>query len=68
MSEIESMQRYIERTAISSNRYEMNMNEVFALSHMAADESISAVIMAFNYGRAKCYRAAKAEHRKGASA
>ena len=67
MSEIEKMKRYIERTnmgAKNSFQYAMNIREAFELAHMAhAGDTLSveAISMAFDYGRAKGYRAAKAE-------
>ena len=69
MSEIEKMKRYIERTRMSIKnplQYAMNMREAFELAHMAGAGdalSIKAISMAFNYGQAKGYRAAKAEGR-----
>lgn len=63
MSEIEKMARYIERTKVPSNRYQLYMNEVFSLIHWTEENPINAVIMAFEYGQAKGYRAAKAEVR-----
>lgn len=70
MSEIEKMKRYIERTRMSIKnplQYAMNMREAFELAHMVGTGdalSIEAISMAFNYGKAKGYRAAKAEVRK----
>lgn len=69
MSEIEKMKRYIERTNMNIEnplQYAMNMREAFELAHMAGAGdalSIKAISMAFNYGQAKGYRAAKAEGR-----
>ncbi len=67
MSEIEKIQRYIERTKMDkSRRYQMSMNEAFALSHQAytcGDLPIEMISLAFHYGQAKGYRAAKAEVR-----
>ena len=70
MSEIEKIKRYIERTKMKTSDtgpYAMNMREAFELAHMAGvgdTLSIKAISMAFDYGKAKGYRAAKAEVRK----
>lgn len=67
MSEIEKMQKYIERTKMENGHlYQMNMREAFDLAKMAqtgSSFSIEAISMAFNYGQAKGYRAAQAERR-----
>lgn len=63
MTEIEKMQKYIERTktgiAIDS-QYQMNVQEAVAASSLSPLEAVS---LAFRYGKAKGYRAAKAEVR-----
>lgn len=62
MSEIEKIQRYIERTKANiSDRYDMGLLEVCELKNAA--DTTDAVYLAFLYGRAKGYRAAKAERR-----
>lgn len=67
MSEIEKMKRYIERTKMNApTAYGMNMHEVFELSKQAygcGELPIEIIDLAFNYGKAKGYRAAKAERR-----
>ena len=67
MSEIEKMKRYIERTKLNPNdRFYLDMAEAFELAHQARgaiDLSLEAISLAFNYGKAKGYRAAKAEGR-----
>lgn len=69
MSEIEKMKRYIERTKLSkNNRFGLNMPEAFELAYQAytmGDLPIEIISLAFDYGRAKGYRAAKAERRAG---
>lgn len=57
---IEKIQRYIEKSNVPCNvRYDASFKEVIAMaSEMAA---LDAVVLAFNYGRTKGYRAAKAE-------
>ncbi len=62
MSEIEKMQKYIERTKMENGHlYQMNMREMLDLAHTAAETPIDVVCLAFEYGKAKGYRAAKAE-------
>jgi len=64
MSEIEKMQRYIERTKMDIAQtisYQLNTRQAFAVSDMPTFE---AILFAFKYGQAKGYRAAKAEVRK----
>ena len=67
MTEIEKMKRYIERTKLKPNdRFYMDMAEEFELAHQAngsIDLSLEAISLAFKYGKAKGYRAAKAEVR-----
>lgn len=67
MSEIEKIKRYIERTKVSNTDcYKMNVCEVFELASKAkcgGDEAFSVIETAFNYGRAKGYRAAQAERK-----
>jgi hypothetical protein len=67
MSEIEKMKRYIERTKLNENdRFCMDMHEAFELARQARDSSgftLEVIDLAFNYGRAKGYRAAKADGR-----
>lgn len=71
MSDIERIQRYIEKTGVSPeavNRYCMTWNDVDALYSVAiqnTNKAISALILAFNYGQAKGYRAAKAKAKHG---
>ena len=67
MSEIEKMKRYIERTKMSASTtslYKMNMLEAFELAYQALecrDLLIEAISLAFDYGKAKGYRAAQAK-------
>lgn len=69
MSEIEKMKRYIERTKMNDRLdsfYRLNLAEAFELTMQAdacSDLSFNAICLAFNYGKAKGYRAAKAERR-----
>lgn len=63
MTEIEKMQRYIERTKIGDKKdaYVIRTREAKALR--SAEDLGAAIFMAFEYGKAKGYRAAKAEGR-----
>lgn len=62
MSVIEKMQRYIELTNVPENgRYQICVAEVLDLQMLASELPVRAVCLAFNYGRAKGYRMAKAE-------
>lgn len=67
MTEIEKIQRYVDKHGISRNsRYGMNVIEGLELSkaaYEAKDLPLEIIVLAFNYGRAKGYRAAKAEAR-----
>ena len=65
MTEIEKMQKYIERTNLDKNRMCLGFVEACALAKEAktADDALEMVALAFNYGKAKGYRAAKAEVR-----
>ena len=69
MSEIEKMKRYIERTKLAGNdRFYLDTAEAFELAHKATDSfesQIEVIALAFNYGKAKGYRAAKVEARRG---
>lgn len=62
MTEIEKMKRYIGKYGAPRNRYyDASMKEMFALAREM--DVIEAINMAFIYGKAKGYRAAKAERR-----
>ncbi len=61
MSEIEKIKRYIERTRInvqSPDRYGMKLDELRALAEIG--NLFSVAMLAFEFGQAKGYRAAKA--------
>ena len=65
MSEIEKMERYIKRTKMAKHdSYQMNFMELVELANATAKIPIYVVCLAFNYGKAKGYRAAKAEVRR----
>lgn len=64
MSEIEKIQRYIARTGATykdTSPYHMNFKEARALA--GGNNVIGAISLAFNYGRAKGYRAAMSERK-----
>ena len=64
MSEIEKMKRYIEgNKGLYNTRYDVRSKEILAM--VLEMEILDAVMLAFSYGRAKGYRAAKAEARHG---
>lgn len=62
MADLQRIQKYIDKTQADNMwRYELMMNDWKALATL---HTIDAVAMAFLYGRAKGYRAAKAEMTK----
>ena len=68
MNEIEKIQRYIQLTGVEyrlGSPYQMNLGELFVLSEM--DDKGAAICLAFNYGRAKGERSARAARRREAT-
>ncbi len=68
MNEIEKIQRYIQLTGVeygAGSPYYMNTLELFALYKM--DDKGAALCLAFDYGRAKGERSARAAQRKEAT-
>ena len=67
MTEIEKMKKYIERTKMNdSDRFYLDMAEAFELAQRARESKdfpLEVINLAFKYGRAKGYSAAKAEGR-----
>ena len=63
MSRIEKMEKYIERTGDLGTMYSLSMLEAQALVEIWKQNRIEAILLAFNYGRAKGYRAARKEAR-----
>lgn len=64
MTEIEKIQRYIARTGVEykdTSPYHMKIGEAFALAR--ASDNVRAVSLAFEYGRAKGFRAAMSERK-----
>lgn len=61
MSVIEEIKQYVDKAGPIPNHkgYDMRLNELFALKEAADEDWTEAFILAFNYGRAKGYRAAK---------
>ena len=67
MSELEKMQRYIEQTKMNeADNYCLVYREAVELLQTATDTNsmVEIIAFAFNYGKAKGYRAAKAEARR----
>lgn len=62
MTKIDKMMEYINRTKIKrADNYCMVYSEAVELVHM--DDRFDALSLAFDYGKAKGYRAAQAERR-----
>lgn len=62
LSEIEKIQRYIEKTGFPDNpKYDMRFREASALAGKVKTAPIEMISLAFEYGRAKGYRAGKKE-------
>lgn len=60
---LDKIQQYIQRTPGSQNQnYDLNVIEWFSMHQMTSDWD--SIATAFSYGRAKGYRAAKAEMKK----
>ncbi len=63
MDTIEKIQWYINRTGVKykiATPYQMNLGEMFALAHLAGEDVTGAICLAFDYGRAKGERSARA--------
>jgi len=70
MDTIEKIKRYIERTGVKYSLaapYQMNLGEMFALAHLSREDVIGAICLAFDYGRAKGERSARAATKPGAA-
>lgn len=72
MSEIEKIKRYIKRTGVQyeiTSPYHIDLQELVALRRMAENALADAIYLAFEYGRAKGERSARAtQKRMGARA
>lgn len=63
MSELEKIQRYIDNTNLPGlSRYQMGFHDMMGLSEI--EETFDRMVMAFEYGLAKGWRAAKASAKK----
>ena len=63
---MENIRRYIRRTRQANGKlYQMNLAEMFAMALAAKDAQGEMICLAFDYGRAKGYRGARAENKKG---
>lgn len=64
MSELERIRKYIDRTKCKDDRYDVTVAEVNLLARFSADgHPIEAIILAFDYGRAKGCRKGRKEAR-----
>lgn len=64
MDTIQTIVAYIRREKIrNANRYQIDFHELVALKEMEYIRPYEALCIAYDYGRAKGYRAAKAEAR-----
>lgn len=59
MGEIEKIEGYISKTNGSFERHGMTLGEAFALVRRSDESRMEALCLAYNYGLAKGYRAAK---------
>ena len=65
MEHYEKMLQYIQRTAIkNADRFCLYDNDINVIHEMWCREPVQAISLAFQYGQAKGYRAAKAGARK----
>ncbi|MBD5162912.1 MAG: hypothetical protein HDT14_13055 [Oscillibacter sp.] len=64
MSGIEKIKKYIERTSKRCESRVMSLEDAEDLARNVEHNPIGTIILAFCYGRAKGYRAAKAEAMK----
>lgn len=64
MDTIQTIIAYIRRSKIrNAKRYQMNLYELMELNKLGHTSPQEALCIAYDYGRAKGYRAAKAEAR-----
>ncbi|MCM1234386.1 MAG: hypothetical protein NC489_30160 [Ruminococcus flavefaciens] len=67
MEFIEALKLYVERTKMSKGlkeKYNMSTNQMLTLLDFTKSSPMEAIFLAFDYGRAKGYRAAKGEQRR----
>ena len=70
MSEIEKMKWYIEQTKMPdspTDAYCLYLGELREIGEATKDDMFGTLCLLFEYGKAKGYRAAKAESRKRAA-
>lgn len=68
MSSIEKIQTYIKRTGVkysTGSPYGMDFKDMSGLRQIANNDLVGALILAFEYGRAKGERSAKARSKEG---
>ena len=64
MSELERIRKYIDKTKCRDDRYDVTISEINLLARFSVDgHPVEAVILAFDYGRAKGYRKGRKEER-----
>ena len=62
MSELERIRKYIDKTKCRDERYSATISEIDLFARFSADgHPIEAIILAFDYGRAKGYRKGRKE-------
>ncbi len=64
---IEKIQGYIKRTNVkynTSSPYQMNLEEIIELANLAGEDVTGAICLAFDYGRAKGERSARAAQKR----
>lgn len=70
MTEIEKIRRYIDRTGKkypNGTPYQMNIGEMLALAHLTREDAAGAICLAFDYGKAKGERSARAAQKREAA-
>ncbi len=66
METIRAITRYVERTGVNysfATPYQMKLHEMLELGQLARESPMEAVCLAFDYGRAKGERHARAERK-----
>ena len=61
LSKIEQMENYIKRTNVTHTQYALTVDEWLLLAHEVVNKPLDVISIAFSYGQAKGYRAAKAK-------
>ena len=61
---IDKIEQYISsRKIYNRNCYQMTLEELWELKELSGESAMAALCLAFNYGRAKGWQAARAERR-----